>query len=38
MFRLIQDPAVVIPRTPMKDNDLWDEEAEAIVRFLRVLQ
>lgn len=38
MFRLVQHPQKVVPKTPMKDNDLWDEDAEALVRYLATLK
>ncbi|MBI3271201.1 MAG: cytochrome b N-terminal domain-containing protein [Planctomycetes bacterium] len=38
MLHFVRHPQRIVPDTPMKDNDLWDEEAEAIVRHLRVLR
>ncbi|MFQ5630200.1 MAG: cytochrome b N-terminal domain-containing protein [bacterium] len=38
MYRLLLKPQMIIPKTPMKDNALWDDEAEAIVRYLQSLK
>ncbi len=38
IFRLVLAPAEVIPDTPMKDNQLWEDEAETIVRYLNTLR
>ncbi len=38
MFALARKPQRIVPKTPMKDNGLWDEDAEAIVRYLRNLR
>ncbi len=38
MYRMILKPKSVIPGTPMKDNELWEDEATAIVRYLMTLQ
>ncbi len=38
MYHLIMRPKEIIPDTPMKDNALWEDEAEAIVRYLMTLQ
>jgi len=38
IYKFISDPGAYVPNTPMKNNDLWPEEAEAITRFLRTLE
>lgn len=38
IYHLIRTPKDVIPETPMKDNQLWEDEAEAIVRYLSTLR
>jgi cytochrome c oxidase subunit 4 len=38
IYRLILKPNSLIPGTPMKDNELWEDEAEAIVRYLQSLK
>jgi ubiquinol-cytochrome c reductase cytochrome b subunit len=38
IYALIRDPKKVVPETAMKNSGLWDEEARAIVQFLRSLR
>jgi len=38
IYRLILNPKQVIPGTPMKNNQLWEDEAEAITRYLDSLK
>lgn len=38
MRALVLDPQRVIPKTPMKNNSLWDEEASALVSYLESLR
>ncbi len=38
IYHLILRPRDVIPDTPMKDNQLWEEEAVAMVRYLLTLR
>lgn len=38
IYRFLLNPKQVIPETPMKDNQLWEDEAEAITRYLITLQ
>ncbi len=38
IYDLILMPKKIIPGTPMKDNQLWEDEAEAIARYLNTLK
>lgn len=38
MRALLSDPDRVVPGTPMKNMELWEEELEAILQFLRTLK
>ncbi len=38
MYRWVLDPQRIVPGTPMPNKDLWEEEAQALVCFLRTLK
>jgi len=38
IYDLILMPKKIIPGTPMKDNQLWEDEAQAIARYLNTLK
>ena len=37
LYQFLLDPKGIVPGTSMKDVDLWDDEARALVRFLQTL-
>jgi mono/diheme cytochrome c family protein len=38
MYRWLLDPQTIVPGTPMPNKDLWEEEAQALVQYLRTLK
>lgn len=38
LYAFLKDPKGIIPGTPMKDFDLWDEEARSLTAYLSTLK